>query len=416
MKYLKQIVTAMFAMCGITAVAQSSDGAYPIGLWVTNYEEVNSARFFITRNLEEQSEVNNQMGCGVFYLTNAEGDPVQTGLLNYTGHSGEYFFFSIKTKNGEESKVSLMKYKDGEDFKVKIGKVTGALANNIILKSSLLMLPGGYANGSAYDPTPFALNTTELLPILREAARDKLYTPGFGDVKQFISLHEGVDLSKPLYAKCKGSSAVNLRKKGSTSAEIYGEMTPDMTLKVYDEWNGWLKVYVQEKKVAYVSQSVVTLTNTPGAVTTVEPSEGGNTSASSSSSAAATTAQPEKCPLKGDWAGWIGKNGWGEIAVFITPEKKADLFYELPKVQGNGSINYSDEFFESGGGCVLIFNRSLGNNAYEFTVQKKEGKQIKSGKLQIKKLGNKLQLTGLDAWTKQQPYHGVEVNANQIIN
>lgn len=409
--FLKSMTVAALAFCCTPAMAQSSDGGYPIGLWVTNYEEVNSARFFITRNLEAQSEVNNQMGCGVFNLTNAQGDPVQTGVLNYTGRSGDNFFFSIKTENGEESKVSLKKYKEGEDLKVKIVKVTGALANNIILKSSLLMLPGGYSNGSAYDPTPFALNTAELLPILREALRDKLYTPGLGDVKQFINLHEGVDLSKPLYAKCKGNSSVNLRKKGSTSADIYGEMTPDMTLKVYDEWNGWVKVYVQEKKVAYVSQSVITLTNTPGQITTAEPSAGGTTSASSS--AAATTAQPEKCPLNGDWSGWIGKNGWGEIALFITSNKKNDLYHELPKIQGNGSIYYSDEFFESGGGCVLVFNRSLGNNAYEFTVKKKEGKQVKSGKVKISISGGKASIFGLDAWAKQLPFHNVTLNPNQ---
>ena len=81
-KIMKSILVAALALVGTTAMAQSSDGGYPIGLWVTNYDEVNSARFFITRNLEAQSEVNNQMGCGVFYLTNAQGDPVKTGVLN----------------------------------------------------------------------------------------------------------------------------------------------------------------------------------------------------------------------------------------------------------------------------------------------------------------------------------------------
>ena len=34
------------------------------------------------------------------------------------------------------------------------------------------------------------------------------------------------------------------------------------------------------------------------------------------------------------------------------------------------------------------------------------GKQLKQGKLQIRKSGDNITFTGLDAWAKQQPFHG----------
>ena len=144
--------------------------------------------------------------------------------------------------------------------------------------------------------------------------------------------------------------------------------------------------------------------------TSMAQTKGGTSTASSS----AATAQPEKCPLNGAWNGWIGKNGWGEIGLYITSEKKADLHHELPKVQGNGSISYADEFFERESGCVLVFNRSLGNDAYEFTVKKKQGNQVKSGTVKISISDGKASIFGLDAWSKQLPFHGVTLNPNQM--
>jgi hypothetical protein len=66
----------------------------------------------------------------------------------------------------------------------------------------------------------------------------------------------------------------------------------------------------------------------------------------------------------------------------------------------------TDDAFEREWNYNLVFNRTVNSNTYEFTVQRIVGKQLKTGKLQIRRNGDSITMTGLDAWTKQQPFHG----------
>ena len=66
----------------------------------------------------------------------------------------------------------------------------------------------------------------------------------------------------------------------------------------------------------------------------------------------------------------------------------------------------TDEEFVKERKYNLVFTRSSNSDTFEFTVQLMVGKQLKQGKMQLKRDGNKITLIGLDAWAKQQPFHG----------
>lgn len=125
----------------------------------------------------------------------------------------------------------------------------------------------------------------------------------------------------------------------------------------------------------------------------------------SATSTAASTTAVAPCPLVGDWYGTLG-NGWGETTVFIQADKKVGVNPNMSKRQSNGAIDMTDDAFIQERNYNLVFVRTVNDNTYEFTVQRMVGKQLKSGKMQIKRNGDNISMTGLDAWAKQQPFHG----------
>ena len=78
----------------------------------------------------------------------------------------------------------------------------------------------------------------------------------------------------------------------------------------------------------------------------------------------------------------------------------------MAKRVSNGAIDMTDDAFVREWNYNLVFNRTISPSTYEFTLQRMVGKQLKQGKLQIRKSGDNITFTGLDAWAKQQPFHG----------
>ena len=128
----------------------------------------------------------------------------------------------------------------------------------------------GSGNGAAYDPTPYATTNKELLEALKEGIANGSRLEGFGNVRQFITAHTNLTSGKMKYAKCKGTSSINIRKSGEANAEKIAELKPGTTLLVFDEYDGWCQVRLNENQHGWVSLSVVTLTNTPSETTTVD--------------------------------------------------------------------------------------------------------------------------------------------------
>ena len=125
-------------------------------------------------------------------------------------------------------------------------------------------------------------------------------------------------------------------------------------------------------------------------------------------------AQSVKCPLSGDW--YVPQLGgeWGESSVFISPDKKVGNNSNMSKRQSNGDIYMADVYFEREKHYNLVFVKTVSDNTYEFTVEYYVGKQLRTGKLQIKKNGDNLILTGIDPATKKLPFHGKTYQKNQM--
>ena len=175
-----------------------------------------------------------------------------------------------------------------------------------------------------------------------------------------------------------------------------GTMVRTYTILARDSYGNWTKRKAKDKYNTVTEECSITYY------------EDGNQSTSTATTAPATTpvaTAETTCPLVGNWYGVLG-NGWGETTVFLQADKKVGVNPKMAKRQSNGAIDMTDDEFVREWNYNLVFNRTLGTNTYEFTVQRMVGKQLKSGKLQIKRNGNGITMTGLDAWTKQQPFHG----------
>ena len=117
-------------------------------------------------------------------------------------------------------------------------------------------------------------------------------------------------------------------------------------------------------------------------------------------------AQSEKCPLTGGWVNFAIGGDWGEAAIWLFPEKKVGQNPYMKNRPGNGYISMSDVCFENEKNYNLIYNKTTASDTYEFTVQYYVGKQLRTGKIQLKKVGTKLTITGLDPNMKKQPIQG----------
>ena len=117
-------------------------------------------------------------------------------------------------------------------------------------------------------------------------------------------------------------------------------------------------------------------------------------------------AQNEKCSLDGYWyVNQLGGN-WGEASCTIFADKKVGQNPHMAKRPSNGYISIADVYFENERIYNLVFSKTLTAGTYEFTVQYFIGKQLKTGRLQIKTIGNKIAISALDPVTKKQPIHG----------
>ena len=270
---MKRLFTICFMVIScMSCMAQSSEATYPVGTWQSDPEK---ADVFVDMTIERVTAPNPDFGnkkiCGTLSIN---GDPSYEASLTYSGRGidnkdrpMDVFFFNVVSKQNKTSKIAIRKMlKEGAEFgnvvKIKIVQVTGDLANNPALKQQLYSVGGG--NGSAYDPTPYAITDKELLDALKEGIANGSKLEGFGNVRQFIAAHEKLASCKMKYAKCKGAGSVNIREKGEANAEKIGELRPGTTLPVVDEYDGWCQVRMSEKQFGWISLGVVTLTNIEG--------------------------------------------------------------------------------------------------------------------------------------------------------
>ena len=126
------------------------------------------------------------------------------------------------------------------------------------------------------------------------------------------------------------------------------------------------------------------------------------------------SAQSVKCPLSGDWNNTQLNDVWGESALFISPDKKVGNNSNMSKRLSNGDIYMADVYFEKEKHYNLVYVKTISDNIYEFTIEYYVGKQLRTGKLQIKKSGDNLILTGMDPATKKLPFHGKTYQKNQM--
>ena len=129
---------------------------------------------------------------------------------------------------------------------------------------------------------------------------------------------------------------------------------------------------------------------------------------------ATVNAQNQKCPISGDYNNLQLGGEWGESSLYISADKKQGITSSMPKRMSNGSIYMSDVYFEKEKNYNLVYSKPLGTDTYEFVVEYYVGKQLKTGKLQIKKSGSDLILTGLDPVTKKLPFSGKTYKKNQM--
>ena len=117
-------------------------------------------------------------------------------------------------------------------------------------------------------------------------------------------------------------------------------------------------------------------------------------------------AQQTRCPLTGTWANLKLGGNWGEASITLFAVKKIGQNPFKQKLASNGYIDVTDIYFEEGIIYNLVYEKTLAPNTYQFATTYTVGRQARSGKLQIKKNGRQIIVTGIDALTKKQPIHG----------
>ncbi len=126
------------------------------------------------------------------------------------------------------------------------------------------------------------------------------------------------------------------------------------------------------------------------------------------------SAQNQECPIFGDYNNLQLGGDWGESSLFISADKRVGNNSHMSKRMSNGNIYMADVYFEKEKNYNLVYSKQLEADTYEFVVEYYVGKQLRTGKLQIKKSGDELVLTGLDPATKKLPFHGKKYQKNQM--
>lgn len=254
-------------LTAINIMAQSSDAAYPVGAWQTDFEKDFMVDLFIERTAKPDIDFGNKVGCGQLTIYNNGMDKeLYKGMLTYAGktqagNSASVYYFDVLSKQNKTSRIAIKKLLNdnpnkGNELKAQIVKATGDLANNTMIKNDFYSVGGGVS-----DQTVGVMTEKELLETLEKALENGWKVEGFGNVRQFIYAHAKLDPSKRKYVKCKSTTSVNIRQQPNAQAIKIGELKPNTTLLVVDEYDGWCQVKLGEKQFGWISLTVVTLTN-----------------------------------------------------------------------------------------------------------------------------------------------------------
>lgn len=278
----KIILTFMLSLAAfVVAVAQSSLAGYPAGAWQSSTEgKSRMLDIYITRIVEPQVDFGNMKSCGTLSIVNSNSDDVYyEGLVNYVGRgidannkATNVFYFTVESKSGKVSQVGMVKSANtnrslGGLLKMKFVSVTGELASYPVMKEWCYSFNTG--NGRV-DQTPDALDDKELLEYMRDGLDIGSHMYGFGNVRQYINAHSKLIPGRAVYAKSKTGKTVYIRQSPNTNSPIIAFLPVGTTLYVQDEHNGWCQVMLSPKRYGWVSLSVVNLTNTPSATTTIQ--------------------------------------------------------------------------------------------------------------------------------------------------
>lgn len=272
----KLIALSLLIIISISSLAQSTDFLYPYGRWQSFPESKDKGRveLFILRDRYAYHNFNTT-GIGSLIIMDRNCNVIYEYILRYDGKEKKdgtcIYYFRVRSKQGEISKIGTQKIVKGDNLYVKIVEVTGELVNKVELSEEMGWVNS--FNGANYDPTSEATSEQELLTMLRDCLKEGLNIRGFGNLQQYINAHARLDMSKPICAKPKGTSNIYIYEEDDLQSQKIGVLQPGNNLLVVNEYNGWCEVENHEKARGFVSLSAVTLTNitesTPASTTSV---------------------------------------------------------------------------------------------------------------------------------------------------
>jgi SH3-like domain-containing protein len=404
----------LFALCPLVGSAQSSDAAYPEGTWISElpaeeYEKPYFIEVDVKRVTERDEDHDGIVGCGYIIVSDNKTDKtILEGPLTYAGKGLEngmgngVYFFSVKAKSGQTLKLGVRKT---ADLDLKFVSLTGALSSHPFLKDVLRLAP---LNGTWTPASIEPCTEKELLENLREALNDNdkdrmaYRTRGYGDVRQFIKAHQGLNPSLPKYAKPKGTGAINIRKERSTSAAIVGELPAGQSLLVVDEYDGWCQVWTSDKKYGWVSLSVVTLSNNKGVAATT------TAAAQAKPAAAEPQAKPASAQTSAKAAATSQAKSFTLANGKLGPLSIGQTVASLPKSVEGLYDNYKYETFE-------VENDMEGSWTEEWCHFYKGGKEIFKCFAEGKKLTTFVLMEG-SSFIKTNEGFYVGYNARELFN
>ena len=259
----RTLIASMLLFASMGMNAQSSDANYPMGNWQTKTEDNANVKYYVI--MEIFRETSSDGSCGSLRIDDYDKDvTLYEAMLTYVGKelngfmgNGTYIFNAKSEKGSSTLRINASR--------TPMITATGELKDHPALKQEMTLCPGAWIGTGGNVFGMYSSSEKELIDELREAVKDqRIPTHGFGNLQQYINAHATLDPTKPKFAKPKGTGAINIREKASTTAAKIGELKPGQTLPVIDEYNGWCQVMLSEKEFGWVSLSVVTLTNVEG--------------------------------------------------------------------------------------------------------------------------------------------------------
>jgi hypothetical protein len=368
---------SLFALCPLVGSAQSSDAAYPEGSWISElpaeeYEKPYFIEVDVKRVTERDEDHDGIVDCGYIIVSDNKTDKtILEGPLTYAGKGLEngmgngVYFFSVKAKSGQTLQLGVRKT---ADLDLKFVSLTGKLSSHPFLKDVLRLAP---LNGTWTPATIEPCTEKELLDNLKAALddddKDRVAhrTRGYGDVRQYIKAHQGLNPNLPKYAKPKGPRAISLRAARSTEAAIVGELPVGQSMLVADEYDGWCQVWSSEKKYGWVNLSAVTLSNNKGVTATAATA---SAAAAKPAAAKAVVAKSTSFTLSAN--GTLGPLRLGQTVASLP--KSVEGLYDNFKYTSEYVENEMDDFAETVEWCTFY------KNGKEIFKSYAEGKKLQS--------------------------------------